>query len=104
MGNTVIPIVFDERSHFWCKDDAFNAMFLKTTRDYLIDLYNARGYIYLDRICDTFGAVFNPNDENLVWIKDRGDELVISYTNDTGDSKWYLYVEHRKSTNEKIEV
>lgn len=96
--SNIKTIIFDEYSHFWSKDDAFNDRFLKTTRDYLMDLYNIRGYIYLNRICDAFGARFDPHDENLAWIKDLGHELVISYTNDTGGSKWYIYVEHRKST------
>lgn len=94
MGKTV-TIVFDENSYLWCENDTLNDMHIKYVREHIMDTYNIVGYVYLNKIYSDFGIVWDPYDENLVWIKERGDELSISWAHEIGDSKWYVHVEHK---------
>lgn len=69
-------IMFDETSFAWQKSHEVNQMFVLTQIEWLKEKLKRRGYIYLNEICESFGAGWNPSNYNVCWIYGR-DELVI---------------------------
>ncbi len=89
-------IVFDERSYLFESDDRVNECYLETSMGYMKDIYNTRGYVYLNEIYDHLGIAWNPHDTNTVFIKDDEHELSITFNHGVGSGpKWYVYVDHK---------
>ena len=71
-------IIFDESSANWTGRPDWNIGFLKAKRVYLMDLFNRRGYMYLDRIYEEFGIGWNPGMVNSLYLEKSGP-LVIEF-------------------------
>lgn len=71
-------IIFDESSANWTERPNWNIGFLKAKRVYLMDLFNRRGYMYLDRIYEEFGIKWNPGMVNSLYLEKSGP-LVIEF-------------------------
>lgn len=71
-------IVFDENSANWSGGPNWNPKFLKAKRVYLRDLFNRRGYMYLDRMYEEFGIRWNPGMVNSLYLAKSGP-LVIEF-------------------------
>lgn len=73
-------IIFDDLCAHWSKNYMYNKSFIEQQIRYIFDIIRCRGYIYLDRIYELFGAGWNPYDRNDCIIYDEND-LVITYKN-----------------------
>jgi hypothetical protein len=73
-----ITLTFDKNSSRWERDYELNKLFIRTQLTFIQDLYETRGYIYLDTIYDLFGLRWNPYEENICWILERDGELELS--------------------------
>lgn len=71
-------IIFDESSANWTGRSDWSIGFLKAKRVYLTDLFNRRGYMYLDRIYEEFGIRWNPGMVNSLYLAKSGP-LVIKF-------------------------
>lgn len=71
-------IIFDESAAEWTSRPDWNAEYLKAKRAYLTDLFNYRGYIYLNRIYEEFGIGWNPGMVNSLYLAKSGP-LVIEF-------------------------
>lgn len=87
-------IIFDENCFNWRADARYNEMYIKSMIAYLKEFYDNKGYIYLNKIYDNFGGEWNPEYENIVWIKKYGDVLDIDYIHEEGGLKWGIKVSH----------
>lgn len=65
-------IIFDKDAVHWAENADYNLSFVKTQVDYLKDLFNIRGYIYLNQICEHFGVGWNPENINDLYLIDDG--------------------------------
>lgn len=73
-----ITITFDKNSPHWERDYELNKLFVSTQLMFIRDLYEAKGYIYLDTIYDLFGLKWNPYEENICWVLERDGKLELS--------------------------
>lgn len=80
-------ITFDSKIPTWMNDLKCNIYFLRKTEDYLNEILNHKGYIYLSEICEHLCVEWNPDDENVCVRNDR-DDRVINFT---------IYVESNNS-------
>lgn len=46
------------------KDETWNLLFLRQSKDYINDLLEHRGYVYLNQICEHLGVSWNPKCDN----------------------------------------
>ena len=58
-------------------DDEHDYMLVRYTTHRLEELFNVRGYIYLNQIYEYFGVKWDPNDENYCYTIDK-DRLAFS--------------------------
>lgn len=65
-------IIFDESCVSWTGDPDFDRMLLDSQIDYLKDLCRFKGYLYLDKVYDTFGVAWNPDDDNVCYRQNNG--------------------------------
>jgi hypothetical protein len=65
-------IMFDKNAAHWNKNADHNLWFAKTQGLYLKDLFEARGYMYLNQICEHFGVEWNPDNYNLLYSANDG--------------------------------
>lgn len=65
-------IKFNRLCPGWCKDEGTNALYLYYQRNYIVEKFEHRGYIYLNQVYDTFGVDWNPDDENICYRSDTG--------------------------------
>ena len=57
-------IMFDEKCFHWSDNYDLNRAFIESNTNWLYDIFNYKGYIYLDRIYEVFGAKWNPDEPN----------------------------------------
>lgn len=48
-------------------EDLANAHYLESTKDFIMDVYRCRGYIYLNQIYENLGVSWNPENDNLLF-------------------------------------
>lgn len=70
-------IIFDHNATAWTKDREINEVFLNYQKDYLVELYLVRGYIYLNQIYEIFGIKWDPTENNPCWCEGR--PLIIEF-------------------------
>lgn len=66
-------IIFDKDAVHWTKNVDYNMSFVKMQGNYLKDLFNVRGYLYLNQIYEKFGVEWNPEDNNDLYLIDDGE-------------------------------
>lgn len=66
-----------KRNWNWAEDVECNKIFVETSLRYVINLYRARGYIYLNDIFRVFERKWNPYTENDCWISEQVDKFDI---------------------------
>lgn len=77
-------IRFDSNCLAWTRDLKNNEFFIYRQIDYFLEKLRYKGYLYLNDIYETFGAVWNPENEN-VCFRNADDFLVaIEKTSDGG--------------------
>ena len=60
----VKTIIFDESNVNWVNNYKINRLSIEQYTRVLYDRLRLKGYVYLDRIYDTFGANWNPEEPN----------------------------------------
>lgn len=63
-------IQFDKDAFMWTNNRDYNIAFLKNLFEYWKDYLTCRDYIYLDKICESLGVNWNPDDENVCYRKE----------------------------------
>lgn len=74
----VKTIIFDNRSFRWSDNYEVNRMLIECTTQWLYDLFNVRGYMYLNDIYERFGVVWDPHELNECFIK-GSNEFTLSW-------------------------
>ena len=85
MGNT-IKKKFDNQCPNWSNDPKFNECFLKTQKNYLNDVMQAQGFVFLRDVYMALGLATTKESCMLGWIKEK-DSVNFSYSQigDTSD-------------------
>ena len=65
-------IIFDESSWQWATNPDYNKAFLESCFHYLKDTCDNRGYLYLNRVYESLGLKWNPDNENICFRKENG--------------------------------
>lgn len=65
-------IIFDESSWQWVTNPGLNKAFLESCFHYLKASCDDRGYLYLNRVYESLGLKWNPDNENLCFRKANG--------------------------------
>lgn len=82
---------FDESCPAWSTYPDYNLIFIKAKRNYLADKLCARGYLYLNEIYESFGAEWDPkNDNNVVLYKGGENWDFVLFSEDSNHKNVYL--------------
>lgn len=57
------------------KDDLMNYYYLKHECDFMMKMYELRGYIYLNRIYENLGIKWDPSNENILFRYSGNDKI-----------------------------
>lgn len=63
-------ITVNERCVGWTNNMEVNKYHLNATMNFLSDIFNYRGYIYLNQVYEYLGAAWNPDFENICYRSD----------------------------------
>ncbi len=86
-------IYFNDQNVHWCNDYEANKYFIKANINYLRDFITYKGYIYLNKIYEIFGGVWDPHEPNVALIFNENEPL-ITYTHLKGaDFRISVYYE-----------
>lgn len=66
-------IIFDSKSFNWSDNYEMNKCIIEGTVRLLYDLFNIRGYMYLNGIYERFGVAWDPHEVNECFIKGSND-------------------------------
>lgn len=61
-------IIFDETCPAWRLDADYNLLYLRLQAVDIEDLFNLRGYVYLNQIYECFGIGWNPSLVNVCYL------------------------------------
>ena len=62
-------IIFDSKSFNWSDNYETNKCIIEGTVQLLYDLFDVRGYMYLNDIYERFGVAWDPHEANECFIK-----------------------------------
>ncbi len=60
----VDTFIFDETSPYWSNNYDFNKSFIEMQTHWIYDFIKANGYVYLNKIYDTFAVNWSPDESN----------------------------------------
>lgn len=69
-------VFFDESNRNWNKNPAFSLMFLRSQQNYLNDILQTRGHVFLNEAYDALGFEHTPEGALLGWIAGEGDDFI----------------------------
>ena len=67
---------FDEGSPNWEKNPEYNLMFLKAQQNYVNDLLQIRGYVFLNEVYRLLGIPETSEGQLVGWVKGNGDDYI----------------------------
>lgn len=73
----------------WTSNRDYNVAFLKHLFEYWKDYMKCRGYVYLDKIYESLGVAWNPDNENLCYRK--GDTVNFGYV-ETAENEYLISI------------
>ena len=75
-GDSMYAVIFDRMNPRWQPVPVQNELFLKAQQNYLNDLFNSRGHVFLNEAREALG--FDHTEEGAVvgWIKGHGDQEI----------------------------
>jgi len=73
---SIYSVFFDERSSSWSRSPGYNQIFLQAQQNYMNDLLNSRGHVFLNEVYDALGLPRTKPGAVVGWIKGKGDDFV----------------------------
>lgn len=70
---------FDKSNAYWTDNQEVNLYFLEEQRLFTQNLFDVRGYIYLNTIYEALGLVWHPEYLNPVFTKDSERPLKVEF-------------------------
>lgn len=76
-------VQFDKTRPAWSEDPKYRLMFIRQQQNYFKDLLRVRGYVTIMEVLSAFTIPFDIDTYlnrplgDLVWLKDRGDDVHI---------------------------
>lgn len=83
-------IKFDKNATHWNRNEEINSYYLSAIKDYILDLFKIRGYIYLNQIYEHFGIRWNPKIENDLYLTENG--LIKIEFEPIGDGDFLIHI------------
>lgn len=65
-------IVFNKDNYGWTTDSKYNLSYIKHCIVHWTDLFNARGYLYLNQMYEDLRQKWNPDEINICFKRDVG--------------------------------
>ena len=88
----VKTIVFDAKNPCWSCNYDNNKAFIEMQTRWIYNFIKSRGYVYLDRIYDTFKAYWNPDESNDCIRYGNGiNDFMMSWTH-LGDNRFEIRI------------
>lgn len=78
-GEMLYHRLFDDASREWCKDPQYNFEFLTMAQRVMNDKFQARGYLFLDEVCDMLDLSIEgkyAKSKMVGWSREQGAEYV----------------------------
>lgn len=77
MTTSIYAQRFDQHNKHWGNQPLHNKMFLQAQQNYLNDVLNARGHVFLNDVHDALGIPRTPQGQVVGWLKDgEGDNYI----------------------------
>ena len=93
-----MQVKFDKTCPAWYDDPEYRLMFIKQQQNYFKDLLKVRGYVTLMEVLDAFTISFDIASyldrplSDLVWLRDRGDDVNIQIWDELRDATMILKI------------
>lgn len=81
---------FDDTCICWTKNPELNIYFLKNMQDYVNDLLQRNGYLFLNRVYDILGIAPTKAGQIVGWIYAPGKMIDFGMTREDGTSNYIL--------------
>lgn len=81
---------FDDTCICWTKDPELNIYFLKNRQDYVNDLLQCNGYLFLNRVYDILGIAPTKAGQVVGWIYAPGKMIDFGISKEDGTSNYIL--------------
>lgn len=78
-GLSVYARFFDEYSPKWQKEPGYNQMFLSATQNWMNDLLNSRGHVFLNEVYDALGLERSKEGAVVGWVKKSDGDGFIDF-------------------------
>lgn len=75
-GLSIYARFFDEYSPKWQKEPGYNQMLLSATQNWMNDLLNSRGHVFLNEVYDALGLERSKEGAVVGWVKGMGDGVI----------------------------
>lgn len=76
-GPSIYAKLFDrDTSQSWSPQPEYNFMFLKSQQNFMNDLLQARGHVFLNEVYDGLGLPHTKEGALVGWVKGNGDDYV----------------------------
>ena len=69
-------VFFDERSSSWTRAPGYNQVFLQAQQNYMNNLLQSRGHVFLNEVYDALGLPRTKAGAVVGWVKNKGDNFV----------------------------
>lgn len=78
MSNSkIFEIVFDDRSHMWNSDSIFNKLLVKVQLGFLLDKFDASGFLFVKDIYEQFAIPFTKESITAGWHKNECRRIIV---------------------------
>ena len=78
--------IFDTGNPSWVWSKEWNCIFIEKTMDRLGVTLRSKGYVYLNEIYEAFGVKWDPQRDNLIYIRIKGKKREFMGYHEIGDS------------------
>jgi hypothetical protein len=69
---------FNEKNHHWNANDEYNLIFIRTTINYLNQLFHSRGYLFLNEALQAFGLPLCTAGQLVGWLDNSDSDIDVS--------------------------
>jgi hypothetical protein len=68
--------VFDQSNHNWRQDPIYNHLFLKGVQQYMNNMLQVRGHVFLNEVFDSLGMPRTSFGQIIGWFWEEGSNIV----------------------------